>query len=221
MFINNKKDISYKDDINNNLKNNLKYLIKKYNIDNETLAKCTGLSLATIASLRTRSNNPTVLTLQMLADFFNLTIDELINHDCSQFDTINSAIKKNIVVPIINLDMVSQWPINADRILSESNDVVTTTGNVSNFCYALRIDNEVLMPQYRKNTILIVDPNKKVADSNLVIVSFNCQKPTYRQVFIDADTLYFKPLNPDFGSMQYYKEYKVHGVIVRAIIDIN
>lgn len=85
---------SYKLDINNNLKNNLRYLIKKYKIDNETLAKCTGLSLATIASLRTRSNNPTVLTLQPLADFFNLTIDQLINHDCSELEDTNSKIQK-------------------------------------------------------------------------------------------------------------------------------
>lgn len=85
----------------------------------------------------------------------------------------------------------------------------------------MRLESEVLMPYYQKNTVFIIDPHKDVVDSNLVVVSLGGQKPTYRQVFIDADTFYFKPVNPGFGSMQTYSEYKIHGIIIRAIIDIK
>ncbi|MBP9722784.1 MAG: helix-turn-helix domain-containing protein [Gammaproteobacteria bacterium] len=201
-----------------NLQKNLKYLIKKYNLDNESLAKCTGLASSTIASLRTRATNPTILTLQPLADFFNITIDQLISQDYTSQEQQNSNINNQAVIniPLININMVPEWPTGNVNIL----DYITTSGKINSRCFALRLDSEVLMPNYQKNTVLIIDPYKTAEDSNIVILSIENKQLTYRQVFIDGMVLYFKPVNTEFGSLEVISNYKIYGVVVRAIFDV-
>lgn len=213
-----------KQELDNNLRLNLAYLIKKYKIDNEILAKCTGLSSATIASLRSRATNPTISTLQPLVEFFNITIDELINQDCQQLDANRSeeanlsTRAKNISIPIISLDRVKDWPYQVTK--SPEVQYINTKNDINNNCYALKLDGNVLLPQYKKNTLFIVDPDLEVNDSNLVVVSLNKTPATFRQVFIDSYKYYFKPINPDFGGMEFVENYSVHGVVIRAIYDL-
>lgn len=211
----------------NYLQQNLKFLVKKFNIDNESLAKYTGLSNATIASLRSRANNPTVQTLKPLAEFFNLTIDQLVYQDCSNLCSINTNINReqteNILLPIIDLMDVIHWPFDIlDNSLNARYQYVTTSGKINNYCYAVRLDSEILMPYYQKNAILIIDPNKETKDSNIVLLSLNANNPspTFRQVFIDAGSYYFKPVNSTFGGMQTAVDCKIYGVLVRAIFDV-
>ena len=127
------------------------FLLKKYHLDNETLAKCTGVAAATIASLRSRPTNPTIATLQTLADYFNLTIDQLISQDLSLDiqEGINNKISLNI--PIIDLSMVEQWPFDWQCNHKQINCVTTGSG-VSNLCCAIALLTEVLLPYYQKNT---------------------------------------------------------------------
>lgn len=216
---------SQKFNIANNLKNNLSYLIKKYNIDNETLAKCTGLANSTIASLRSRAGNPTILTLKPLADFFGVTLDQLINQDCSLLESVdeNSKLNQNIniAIPIIDISRVAEWPFYIDFNIQDNPELyINTTNNINNMCFAVTLDSEVLAPYYKKNTVFIIDPYKSITDSNIVIVSIDNKSPTFRQVFIDGGVNYFKPINPDFGKMQLSQNYTVYGVVIRAVSEI-
>lgn len=213
----------------NYLQQNLKFLIKKYNLDNDSLAKITGLTSYTIASLRTRITNPTLVTLKPLAEFFNLTIDQLVYQDCcidhgSQQQNLNLI--NNVNIPVIDIERASSWPFDGykNNNINDINDIniefITTTGKINNNCYAIKLDSEVLMPSYQKNTILIIDPNKTPQDSNIVLISIENNPLTYRQVFLDAGVFYFKPVNPDFGGMVLIKKYKIYGVVIRAIFDV-
>lgn len=211
--------------LSNQLQKNLKFLIKKYNLDNDSLAKITGLTSYTIASLRARSTNPTLLTLKPLAEFFNLTIDQLVYDNCEIIDESNKNNNlnlDNINIPIININDLNSRVVNIYN--NENNNVIdyiVTSGNINNNSYALRLDSEVLMPSYQKNTVLIVDPSKVPQDSNIVVISIDNNQPTYRQVFIDSGEFYFKPINPDFGGMAIIKNYKIYGVVIRAIFDVE
>lgn len=216
------KDSAQQIKISDNLKKNLTYLIKKYDIDNDALAKCTGIASSTIASLRSRAGNPTILTLQALADFFNISIDHLINQDCSALD-LNAQSQKDdlskssVLVPIIHIEQVINWPFAIDKKLN-SNFFVNTNNDINNLCFALRLNSEVLMPFYQKNTVFIVDPNKEPVDGNIVVVALDeGNKVTFRQLFIDAQDYYFKPINHEFGGMQLASDFKIYGVVVRAL----
>jgi SOS-response transcriptional repressor LexA len=209
-----------KANITNNLKQNLSYLIKKYQIDNETLAKCTGVAQSTIASLRSRTSNPTVLTLQALADFFNVTIDQLITQNGASLDNISQQPSNNTVwIPIIDIVKVADWPFIINTNQNENPDLfVNTRNDIHNLCFAVKLNSEVLMPFYQKNTIFIIDPNQEPKDSNIVLVDLECQnKITFRQLFIDATDYYFKPINPEFSGMQMGNNFKIYGVVIRAL----
>lgn len=222
-------------DIRSNIQSNLQYLIKKYNIDNDILAQCTGVSVSTIASLRSRATNPTILTLYPIAEFFNISIDQLINEDCSfkypnNIVDLNKSKNINLVVLDLNkIDISNQsgniGSINNLEYTNKNNDnleSVNTTADINPNCYAVKLDSEVLKPNYNKNTILIIDPELKPQDGNIVLVSLtkNTAKPTFRQVFVDSNTLYFRTINTEFGGMQAYNTYKIHGVVVRAVYNV-
>lgn len=201
----------------NYLKTNLAFLIKKYNFDNESLAKCTGLATATIASLRTRATNPTIATLQPLAEIFGISIDQLISQDCRidiEQKTFDSSISI-LSVPIIDLKNVPTWP---HKFTAEQ--YIVTNNNISNACYAIQLSTEILAPMYQKHTVLILDSERVPEDSNIVLLSLNNSELTFRQVFIDAGQFYFKPINQQFGGLQMVQEYKIYGVVVRAIYDL-
>lgn len=223
-----------KDSLVNYLKSNLSYLIKKYNIDNEVLSKCTGIASSTIASLRSRPGNPTILTLHALADFFNVTVDQLISQDCSLLDEVgNSAgggddINNIIRVPVIDICDAMKWPFDVQKLYPDEPDAddcklryITTNNDINNLCYAVKLDSEVLKPYYMKNTMFIIDPDKQPLDGNIVLIDLhNTNNLTFRRVFIDSGDYYFKPVNPEFGSMQTYDKCKIYGVVIRALQDL-
>lgn len=59
------------------MKNRLEDLRKDRNIKQEELAKAMGVSRQTIGSLENGRYNPSIVLAFKLADFFNLTIEEI------------------------------------------------------------------------------------------------------------------------------------------------
>ena len=62
----------------NNLANSLKDLIAKNKISARTLAKETGLSISTISDVL-NGRSPSLKNLQILSDYFGVTLDFLVN----------------------------------------------------------------------------------------------------------------------------------------------
>lgn len=48
------------------------------------IAQIVGLSRSAVSALENNKNDPSIDTLIKLADYFNVTIDELVRHDLSQ-----------------------------------------------------------------------------------------------------------------------------------------
>ena len=66
-----------------NLTNNLRHLMQRCNIDSTELSKSTGIALTTINGLKRGGGNPTLSTLQTIADFFNVSISQLTENNIS------------------------------------------------------------------------------------------------------------------------------------------
>lgn len=64
--------------------------------------------------------------------------------------------------------------------------------------YALVIEDEVMEPLFEKDTILIIDGNKKPKDQSYIIAKSHKNKHAiFRQLLIDGEFKYLKPLNPN------------------------
>lgn len=67
------------------LKSNLKLLRKKQSLSYRQLGECTKVNFSRIRKLENEdSSNPKISTLKKLADYFSITIDELVYKDLSK-----------------------------------------------------------------------------------------------------------------------------------------
>ena len=75
------------------LRANIRSLCQEKGISINAMAENIGVRYSTISNmLLGRSNNPSIQLLWKIADYFGITIDELIGHSCSSLDVSQDAL---------------------------------------------------------------------------------------------------------------------------------
>ena len=196
------------------LGNNITYLLKLHKIDIKNLAIATGLPAATIARIRREGSNPTLASLEPLADFFRVPMSSLLYDDMSHTDYQIKKSAGNLVhIPVIAMKDINKWPIK-----SKITTFVGAAGISGKNVFGVRLTTAALAPAFQENSILVVDPDLKVKESDYVICTLNKDpNPVIRQLFSDGGNYFFKPINPGFGEMQLCNKFKILGVIIKSI----
>jgi SOS-response transcriptional repressor LexA len=123
-------------------------------------------------------------------------------------------------VPLLDWDQVLEWPNAAT--LGKPTQSVSSDMPLSEKAYALAVKDTTMEPRFPENTIIIVDPAIQPTNRDFAVVHLEGQKhPTFKQILIDGDTAYIKPLNPDFKAQLLDKKYKFLGVVVQARMDFK
>ena len=167
------------------------------------LARELDIPQPTIHRLMTgKSTRPYKSSLKPIADYFNISVDQLLGEEPLLVDwqagsVDNSKALQNIViklVPVIPLNNAA----NLAAARKNARKKIVITGNVSDECFAALMNDHSMEPLFTKGTILIFDPNKKVIDRSYVLVKLaGKDMPIFRQILVDVDEQYLKPLNPD------------------------
>lgn len=93
-------------------------------------------------------------------------------------------------------------------------------GNISEQGFATIMPDSSMEPIFTRNSILIFDPNKSSKDRSYVLAKLHDSEIlVFRQLLIDFDHKYLKPLNPDlnvFSMRLLAKNDKVHAVLIEA-----
>jgi transcriptional regulator with XRE-family HTH domain len=137
--------------------------------------------------------HPHLSSLQPIAEFFSVTIEQLKGHQpIKKLDGV-------ITIPLLNWNQVAGWPHNKDNLGDCEN--IVTDANVSEHAYALEVIDVSMDPVFPKTTILIADPEKEPKDRSYVITKLaNLNQPLFRQLLIDASDRYLKSLSPDLDQ---------------------
>lgn len=80
---------------------NIKELKQKHNLSQTQLAKIAGVSQRSISAYENGQSEPTESTLIKLANYFHLTLDELVGHEVPYL--INKSLLSNEQLELINL----------------------------------------------------------------------------------------------------------------------
>jgi SOS-response transcriptional repressor LexA len=187
------------------LSNILKRLLFKKDMKPVDLARELNIPQPTIHRLVTgKSTRPYKSSLEPIAKYFDVTVDQLIGEDPMLIDWQTPEENKNTVqnvviktVPVIHWHGFSD--LNAAR--KNAKKFVAITGNISDDCFAVLMYDHSMEPAFPKGTILIFDPQKKSSDRSYVLVKLdNKETPIFRQLLVDIDHQYLKPLNPDLNA---------------------
>ena len=184
------------------------------------LAREVDLPTPTVHRLVTgKSTRPYRSSLEPIANFFSVSIDQLIgeeplpNAPDVQGKTLKQ--KKIIEVPLLEWkDLPYVYNPDVER------ETIAAMADLSKDCFAVFMHDSSMEPQFSKGSILILDPNKQPNDRGYVLVKLsNTGIFVFRQIIIDAEHRFLKPLNPDLMATHMRlldEEDEITGVLVEA-----
>ena len=156
--------------------------------------------------------HPHLSSLKPIADFFSITVDQLKGHELIPW--LDRALK----VPLLTWEAILNWPANKEEI--KDCEFILTDANIGKSGFALKMKDASMDPVFPKNTLLIADSEQQPKDRSYVIAKLaSYPEAIFRQLLVDAEERYLKPLSPDFDQYKMTrltKNDKILSVVVQA-----
>lgn len=194
----------------------LQDLLREKRISVSELARQASLPQPTIQRIVSGTHSrPHQKTLKTLANYFGITQDQLRGNDIIPW--LSAKRKASLSqIPIIDIYQTSDYLLSIEK----NTQSIVVDLNVSSDGYAIKMPDPSMEPLIPQGAILIVDPHKKPHYRSFVIVKIKNHKVAIvRQLIIDANKYYIKPLSPDLEKFQMTSlqpEDKILGVIVQV-----
>ena len=80
--------------------------------------------------------------------------------------------------------------------------------------YALRVVGDSMEPEFADGCVVIIDPGCAPRDGAYVVVEF-AGDVFFRQLVIDGERRFLKPLNPKYGGFELIPPYRILGGVVQ------
>ncbi|MGV3740226.1 MAG: helix-turn-helix domain-containing protein [Gammaproteobacteria bacterium] len=178
----------------NKLSEVLKALLKHRKLTVSELSRHTGIVQPVIYRMTTgETDNPKLSSLLPIANYFNVNISQLIGEE--PLDATNAPEQKTKAIPLLNWNHAHEY---AKYISTESKSIMVA--GLSDQAFALVMPDTSMEPMFQRGSLLIFDPLIEPQDRSFVLVHLGTtQTNIIRQLIIDADQKYLKPLNPDFN----------------------
>jgi SOS-response transcriptional repressor LexA len=205
----------------NQLYKNLMHLMKENKITITHLHKKTGIPITTIQRICKNPNaNPTLASLIPLANYFSITIAQLIGEESLPNNSANTqspSTSQLINVPILTWQQATQWPHTS----IEQNPSITTEANMGSNSYALKVAEENI-EGFHSNSILVVDPSLKPQNRDYVVsLKQGNDAATLKQILMHEDDTYLKPMNSDFKTTIMDESYRILGIVVQVRMNLK
>lgn len=213
------------------ISNILKILMLKKNIKTTQLARTTKVPQQTLQRIVTGTTpNPHISSLKPIADHFDITIEQLKGEQQLPKELLLTAgfedilVKKAINVPLLTWEQLKDLnKINKQRNgvgIETFENIITISANFDEKCFGLIMNDSSMDPYFPKDSILVINPEKEIKDRCFALIKLNKEKIfIFRQILLDGQHEYLKPLNPDLTNFQMRllnKEDKIIGVLVEA-----
>lgn len=204
------------------LSSSIEKLMELHGVNMNQLHKNTGVPLTTINRLINDNNvNPTITSLIPIADFFEVTLNQLMGIDPLDSDLLVGKYAKKrglwTDVPIITWEQASEWPANVSTLTI--NNVISTDVPLGDHPFALVI-NEINWEGFFPNSIIIVDTTLHPEHSDYAVALKSGQKrASLKQILIDDDRTYLRPVNKDYQTQLMDDSYKLLGTVAQIRMD--
>ena len=203
----------------------LKRLLFERDIKPIDLARAVDLPPPTIHRLVTgKSTRPYESSLKPIADYFSIEVAQLLGEKPFSSDEQEYILEKK--ADSSEKSHISSVPLipwnNLDNPESkESYDDVPFIGTISQDGFATIMPDTSMEPFIQRSSIIIFDPLIKPTDRSCILVKLHETKAhVLRQLLIDADNQYLKPLNPDLSTFQMRLLHKSDAVIA-CLVEIR
>lgn len=184
------------------------------------LAREVDLPTPTVHRLVTgKSTRPYRSSLEPIANFFSVSVDQLIGEEPlpNLSDAKSRSLKQKKIIEIPLFEWKDLPYVNNP---DPERETIVAMADLSKDCFAVFMNDSSMEPQFSKGSILILDPNKVPGDRSYILVRLaSTGLFIFRQIIIDAEHRFLKPLNPDLVASHMRlldEEDEMIGVLVEA-----
>lgn len=198
------------------LSTNLRKLMMDRHLTSSRLGEETGVGQPVIHRIAAaKSQNPKIKTLKPIADYFNVSISQLIGAE-----PLYNQKMCHTEVPLLSWDNI-QYYHGERSVLPDDNEWISTDRSVSEKAFALIVEDSAMSPRFPEGAVIIIDPLKPAENRDFVVMKLKQQKrATFKQYLIDGDDIYLKPLNGDFETLRIAAtDYECLGVMIQTRIN--
>ncbi len=207
----------------NNATNRINKRMTDLKISQADIARATGAGKATISSWVKGDTKPSGVYATKLARYLRCNTDWLLSGIGAMNDTpksstaidtpidterVNTSFNMQGVLPVISWVTAGDWenvdPVTLDDVVEH----VPRPSHLSDRSFGLRVEGRSMMPEFKPNDIIYVEPNIApwdLMDGDLIVIQCNDDKQaTFKQLVIgdSPDDMYLRPLNPDWPDQK-------------------
>ncbi|MCD6040022.1 MAG: repressor protein [Gammaproteobacteria bacterium] len=174
----------------------LQQLIRFKEISVAELAKLIGLPQPTIQRIAAGVyKKPHTRTLKPIADFFNISINQLKGFEPIPFLLTNKVLH---MLPLLTPEQALQ-----QAAIKETTEKIACDIVMGNRSFAMYMPDTSMEPLIPKGSTLLVDPDRTPRHRNFIIVKLHHYSDILiRQLITDGKELFIKPLSPDLQSFK-------------------
>jgi SOS-response transcriptional repressor LexA len=200
---------------------NITALMAHCDVDATTLSQMTNLPASTISRLRSNTveSSPNLSSLMPIADFFRITLSQLIGEDSINYlsyTAFKPAKLTKFPIPVLTSENILDFLNNQSLVTVPYIDVDVPVSEKS-FAYVLQ--GNAMEPQFPDKTLLIIDSEVIIENLDYVLIIPQGKKlPVFRQIMIDGDERYLRALNQAFNEFVRFTEgsHLLLGVMVQS-----
>ncbi len=202
------------------ISNILNYLIKQAHISEAELARKIKVPRATINRLVSgRTPDPRASTLNAIAAYFNVSVDQLLGKQPLFLDNNQSIIANaHTSIPVIEWKETKDWEKVINQLKPDGHfDWVMVDPSIDQGRFAIRVNGESMWPQFQTNTILIIAPEKEAKNRDFVIAYIKKNDEiVFRQLIVEDRYKFLKAINNIFPTIQFEDSDKIIGVVIQT-----
>jgi SOS-response transcriptional repressor LexA len=201
------------------ISNILNYLIKQAHISEAALARKINVPRATINRLVSgRTPDPRASTLNAIAGYFNVSVDQLLGVQPLFLDNTHSIANSHTSIPIIEWKETQDWEKVIAQLKPDGHfDWVMVDPSIDQGKFAIRVNGESMWPQFQTNTILIIAPEKKAKNRDFVIAYVKRNdEVVFRQLIVEGRYKFLKAINNIFPTIEFEESDKIVGVVIQT-----
>lgn len=203
----------------------LKGLMAELGINESELARRTGIGQPVVHRICSgETDNPKVATLSPIANFFAISISQLIGDEPLPANRIPGTFNPDAQgwrqLPVLSWKQAITWP----NLPIKSNPLPTISTDIelSPHAYALAVRDTTMEPRFPEGTVLLIEPELQPSNLDFAIVHIEGHElPNFKQILIDGDHIILKPLNSDFKTFLLDRPHRFLGVMVQSRMDFK
>ncbi|EKC6403070.1 helix-turn-helix domain-containing protein [Staphylococcus pseudintermedius] len=199
---------------------NLKYLRKKYDMEQIDLAKKLGRkSASSISEWEKGKYTPKMKTLSELARLFNVSINDLMEKDLSntkpQIDTLPVT-----AIPVV-AKISAGLPIYIEENIIEYTYIPSQMTKGGKELFGLKVSGDSMDKEFREGDVVVVEKDSVVENGQIGVVNVNGYNATVKRIRYNEDKIILLPEsnNSDHLPQVYTNddEIKVVGKVVSSM----